>query len=114
MARRSTNPHETIIRNLDALSRAELEDLQRLIGEKLADMRAASALLVDVFTAEEKQPKVPTTWIEAKYIPGPNGKQHGPYYYERWRDESGKMRSKYLKGYGKTMKQAPATTQEAE
>jgi len=33
--------------------------------------------------------------IEYKMIPGPNGKQYGPYAYLRWR-EGGVHRSKYL------------------
>lgn len=112
MARKSINPHETILKNLDALSRGELEALQEMIAVKLAAMRAKSGLLVDVL-AEDEQPQEtkPHEWIEAKYIPGPNGKQHGPYYYRRWRDESGKMRSEYLKGYGRKMKQTPAATE---
>ncbi|PSF33639.1 hypothetical protein C7H19_19840 [Aphanothece hegewaldii CCALA 016] len=37
----------------------------------------------------------PNRWIEEKMIKR-SGKLHGPYRYERWRDESGKMKSKYL------------------
>lgn len=39
--------------------------------------------------------KSPNSWIEEKMIKRA-GKLHGPYRYERWRDETGKMRSKYL------------------
>ena len=37
----------------------------------------------------------PNSWIEEKMIKRA-GKLHGPYRYERWRDENGKMKSKYL------------------
>jgi hypothetical protein len=41
----------------------------------------------------------PATWIERVYKTV-GGKQYGPYYYERWRDEKGVKRSKYR---GKTI-----------
>jgi hypothetical protein len=37
----------------------------------------------------------PNSWIEEKMIRR-GGKLHGPYLYERWRDATGKMKSKYL------------------
>ena len=111
MPRQSTNPHETILRSLGALSRAELEELQVVINEKLATMRAKSNLLVDLLGDEEQaeQPKAKERheWIEAKMING-----CGPYYYRRYRDEAGRMRSEYLKGHGKQAAQAGAQADE--
>jgi hypothetical protein len=116
MARKSVNPHETILKNLDALTRSELEALQDMIAERLAAMKAKSGLLVDVLAQDEQpepQEAKPEGWIEAKYIPSKSGKLCGPYYYQRWRDDAGKMHSKYLKGYGRKMKQADNQAQEA-
>lgn len=38
--------------------------------------------------------------VYKKYIKRGN-KIHGPYYYESYRDENGKTRSRYLKDYKK-------------
>ena len=80
---------------VDALSvddllklRAEL-DLLLPMREALASARVSFAMPVRVTNSAAHG------WIETRYIER-NGKTYGPYQYERFRDEQGIKRSRYL------------------
>ena len=80
---------------VDALSvddllklRAEI-DLLLPMREALASARASFAMPARVTNS------APHGWIETRFIER-NGKTYGPYQYERFRDEQGIKRSRYL------------------